>query len=239
MLRLRWLGVFCGLVFAGSVQADTAEQIIQQALLSLQPDLPIESISASAMPNLYQVELKGGRLLYASADGEFLLQGNLFQLHNGQATNLTEQVEQKAIATQMNTIPMDEMVVFTGPETKTHVTVFTDTDCGYCQKLHSEVAELNKLGVEVRYLAFPRQGVGSHGYTTLTSIWCADDRLRRIPQRHKREAIALRARLHELACALLGQVDAGLAFVLGRHRVGDIHHQHPVRLSRRAETRSQ
>ncbi|MBP8008689.1 MAG: thioredoxin fold domain-containing protein, partial [Thiopseudomonas sp.] len=162
MLRLRWLGVLCGFVLASSVQADTAEQIIKQALLSMQPDLPIESISASPMPNLYQVELKGGRLLYASADGEFLLQGNLFQLHNGQATNLTEQVEQKAIATQMNTIPMDEMVVFTGPETKTHVTVFTDTDCGYCQKLHSEVAELNKLGVEVRYLAFPRQGVGSH-----------------------------------------------------------------------------
>lgn len=189
MLRLRWLGVLCGFVLASSVQADTAEQIIKRALLSMQPDLPIENISASPMPNLYQVELKGGRLLYASADGEFLLQGNLFQLHNGQATNLTEQVEQKAIATQMNTIPMDEMVVFTGPETKTHVTVFTDTDCGYCQKLHSEVAELNKLGVEVRYLAFPRQGVGSHGYTTLTSIWCADDRLDAMNQAKARRAV--------------------------------------------------
>lgn len=63
MLRLRWLGVLCGFVLASSVQADTAEQIIKQALLSMQPDLPIESISASPMPNLYQVELKGGRLL--------------------------------------------------------------------------------------------------------------------------------------------------------------------------------
>ena len=177
MRRLRWVGVLCGFALISSVQANTAEQIIKHALLSMQPDLPIKNISASPMPNLYQVELKGGRVLYASADGEFLLQGNLFQLHNGQATNLTEQVEQKAIAAQINRIAADEMVVFAGPETQTHVTVFTDTDCGYCQKLHAEVAELNRLGVEVRYSAFPRQGVGSEAYTTMTSIWCADDRL--------------------------------------------------------------
>ncbi len=177
MLRLRGLGVLCGFALVSAVQANDAEQTIRQALHSMQPDLPIEKITASPMPDLYQVQLKGGRLLYASADGEFLLQGNLFQIQNGQATNLTEQVEQKAIATQINNIPMQEMVVFPAKDSKTHITVFTDTDCGYCQKLHSEVAELNKLGVEVRYLAFPRQGVGSHGYNTLTSIWCADDPL--------------------------------------------------------------
>ena len=189
MLRLRWLGVLCGFALAGVVQADPAEQVIRQTLLSMQPDLPIEQISASPMPNLYQVQLKGGRLLYASADGEFLLQGNLFQIQNGQATNLTEQVEQKAIATQINSIPMDEMVVFAGANPKTHITVFTDPDCGYCQKLHSEVAELNKLGVEVRYLAFPRQGVGSGGYKTMTSIWCADDRLEAMNQAKARRSV--------------------------------------------------
>lgn len=189
MLRLQWLGVLCGFALAGVVQADPAEQVIRQTLLSMQPDLPIEQISASPMPNLYQVQLKGGRLLYASADGEFLLQGNLFQIQNGQATNLTEKVEQKAIATQINSIPMDEMVVFAGANPKTHITVFTDPDCGYCQKLHSEVAELNKLGVEVRYLAFPRQGVGSDSYKTMTSIWCADDRLEAMNQAKARRSV--------------------------------------------------
>lgn len=177
MLRLRWLGVFCGFALASAVQANDAEQKIRQALLSVQPDLPVEKVTSSPMTGLYQVHLQGGRLLYASADGEFLLQGNLFQIQNGQATNLTEQVEQQAIGQQINSLSLDEMVVFAAQNTKTHITVFTDTDCGYCQKLHSEVAELNKLGVDVRYLAFPRQGVGSHGYETLTSIWCADDPL--------------------------------------------------------------
>lgn len=189
MLRLRWFAVLSGLAFASLVQANDAEQVIRQALLAMQPDLPIEQVTASPMPNLYQVQLKGGRVLYASADGEFLLQGNLFQIQNGSATNLTERVEQKAIATQINSIPMQEMVVFAAKDTKTHITVFTDTDCGYCQKLHSEVGELNKLGVEVRYLAFPRQGAGSHGYNTLTSIWCADDPLDAMNQAKARRSI--------------------------------------------------
>ena len=61
------------------------------------------------------------------------------------------------MAKQINAIPASEMVVFAPKAPKTHITVFTDTDCGYCQKLHSEVPQLNRLGVEVRYVAFPRQ----------------------------------------------------------------------------------
>lgn len=159
-------------------QAADPDQAIRQALKALQPDLPIEAISESPMPGLYQVQLKGGRLLYTSADAQFVLQGFLFQIKDGKTVNLTEQAESKAVAKVINAIPAKEMVVFPADAKaaqKTHITVFTDTDCGYCQKLHSEVAELNRRGVEVRYVAFPRQGTGSHGYNTLVSVWCAKD----------------------------------------------------------------
>lgn len=159
-------------------QAADPDQTIRQSLKALQPDLPIEAISESPMPGLYQVQLKGGRLLYTSADAQFVLQGFLFQVKDGKTVNLTEQAESRAVAKEINAIPAKEMVVFPADakaEKKTHITVFTDTDCGYCQKLHSEVAELNRRGVEVRYVAFPRQGVGSHGYQTLVSVWCAKD----------------------------------------------------------------
>lgn len=166
-----------GLVSAIAQAADP-DQTIRQSLKALQPDLPIEAISESPMPGLYQVQLKGGRLLYTSADAQFVLQGFLFQVKDGKTVNLTEQAESKAVAKQINAIPAKEMVVFPAAAKaaqKTHITVFTDTDCGYCQKLHSEVAELNRRGVEVRYVAFPRQGTGSHGYNTLVSVWCAKD----------------------------------------------------------------
>ena len=168
------------LALASSVAlAADPDQAIRQALKSLQPDLPIEAISESPMPGLYQVQLKGGRLLYTSADAQFVLQGYLFQVKGGKTVNLTEQAESQGVAKTIEALPSSEMVVFPAdPKAakQTHITVFTDTDCGYCQKLHSEVAELNRRGVEVRYVAFPRQGIGSHSYDTLVSVWCAKDR---------------------------------------------------------------
>jgi thiol:disulfide interchange protein DsbC len=156
--------------------AADADQAIRKNLQSIQPDMPIEAIAESPMPGLYQVQLKGGRQLYASADGQFVMQGYLYQFKDGQAINLTEQEESRAIAKEINGIPTKEMVVFAAKEPKTHITVFTDTDCGYCQKLHSEVPELNRQGVEVRYVAFPRQGLAGPAYSELVSVWCAKDR---------------------------------------------------------------
>lgn len=169
--------VALGLVSSFSLAADSdADQAIRKSLHAVQPDLPIEAIAESPMPGIYQVQLQGGRQLYASADGQFLMQGYLFQVKGGRAINLTEREESRGVAKTINAIPAEEMVVFTGKQPKTHITVFTDTDCGYCQKLHSEVAELNRLGIEVRYVAFPRQGVASPAYKELVSVWCAKDR---------------------------------------------------------------
>ncbi len=176
-MRLSRLFVGLGLSLAAAlVQAADPDQAIRKSLQAIQPDLPVEAIAESAMPGLYQIQLKGGRLLYASADGQFFLQGYLYQVQGDKAVNLTEKHESKSIAAMLEKIPPSEMVIFAPAKPKAHITVFTDTDCGYCQKLHSEVPQLNELGIEERYLAFPRQGIGSHGYNTLVSVWCAKDR---------------------------------------------------------------
>ncbi|PWB30863.1 bifunctional protein-disulfide isomerase/oxidoreductase DsbC [Pseudomonas sp. SDI] len=157
--------------------ADPAEQAIRKTLQSLESQVPVESIAASPLNGLYEVKLKGGRVLYASADGQFLVQGYLFQVQDGKPINLTEKAERVAIAKTINGIPAAEMVVYPAKgETKSHITVFTDTTCPYCHKLHAEVAELNKRGIEVRYLAFPRQGLGSPGDEQLQAVWCSSDR---------------------------------------------------------------
>lgn len=160
-------------VAAPLAQAADAEQAIRKTLNTLQPDLKVESVSASPLKGLHQVQLEGGRVLYMSEDGQYLMQGYLYQMRDGQMVNLTEQAENVAVARQLNALPRNEMVIFAPKNPKTHITVFTDTDCGYCQLLHKEVAELNRQGVEVRYLAYPRAGVGSPTYETLVSVWCA------------------------------------------------------------------
>lgn len=164
------LGLACTFANAGG-----SDEAIRQTLKSLQLDIPIQSIGESPMPGLYQVQLKGGRLLYVSPDGQYVMQGYLFQVKDGKGVNLTQREEARGVAEQINSIPSKEMVIFAPDKPKTHITVFTDTECGYCQKLHSEVAELNRRGIEVRYVAFPRQGPGSHGYDALVNVWCAKD----------------------------------------------------------------
>lgn len=157
--------------------ADNAEQAIRKTLETLQLDVPIEAVSSSPLNGLYEVRLKGGRVLYASADGQFVMQGYLYQMQDGKPVNLTEKTERAAIAKTVNAIPASEIVVYPAQgEVKAHITVFTDTTCPYCQKLHAEVPELNRRGIEVRYLAFPRQGPGSEGDQQLQAAWCASDR---------------------------------------------------------------
>ena len=160
-----------------AVADPAAEQAIRKTLQTLQLEVPIESVGASPLNGLYEVKLKGGRVLYASADGQFVMQGYLFQIQNGKPVNLTEKTERLAIAKTINAIPVADTVVYPAVgETKSHITVFTDTTCPYCHKLHAEVPELNRMGVEVRYVAFPRQGLKSAGDEQLQAVWCSQDR---------------------------------------------------------------
>ena len=178
-----------GLASTVGVAADP-DQAIRNTLKAIDPELPIEAIAESPMNGLYQVQLQGGRQLYASEDGQFLLQGYLFQVKDGKPVNLTEAAETQGVAKLMAAIPVSEMVVFAPKQPKTYITVFTDTDCGYCQKLHSEVPELNRLGVEVRYLAFPRQGLESAAAKELASVWCAKDPLNAMDRAKTNQPVA-------------------------------------------------
>jgi thiol:disulfide interchange protein DsbC len=164
--------------FSLFAQADeVADKAIRKTLESLNLELPVESIGSSPLNGLYEVKLKGGRVLYASPDGQFVMQGYLFQIQDGKPVNLTEKTERLAISKTINGIPAGEMVVYPAiGETKSHITVFTDTTCPYCHKLHAEVPALNKMGIEVRYVAFPRQGLGSPGDEQLQAVWCSKDR---------------------------------------------------------------
>ncbi|MFF7706918.1 bifunctional protein-disulfide isomerase/oxidoreductase DsbC [Pseudomonas sp. NPDC007930] len=160
-----------------AVADDAAEQAIRKTLASLQLDVPVESIGSSPLNGLYEVHLQGGRVLYASADGQYVMQGYLYQLKDGKPVNLTERTERAGVAKLINGIPQGEMVVFPAKgEAKSYITVFTDTTCPYCQKLHAEVPKLNAMGIEVRYLAFPRQGLNSPGDEQLQAVWCSKDR---------------------------------------------------------------
>ena len=153
-------------------EADAAK--IRKALEAGAQGLKVESVTTSEIPGLYAVQFQRGPLVYATGNGEFFIVGDLFT--NGPAgfVNLTEKRRDDQRKTQLAGLEQGDMIVFAPDgETRATVTVFTDVTCFYCQKLHREVPELNKRGVAVRYLAYPRAGLGSDGYKQLASAWCA------------------------------------------------------------------
>ena len=77
----------------------------------------------------------------------------------------------------IDTVPESEMLVFAPKEpAKYTITVFTDIDCGYCRRLHSQIAEYNRLGIRVRYMFFPRSGPDTESWHKAEAVWCASNR---------------------------------------------------------------
>ena len=148
-----------------------------EKLNSARSDLEYDVIGKAPIDGFYEVQVKDGPVLYVSADGDFFFDGNLYQVKNGQfsdARSLRLDVDRRQTFAAMST---DSMIIFEAKgKPKTIINVFTDVDCGYCRKLHKEVPQLNAMGVEVRYLAYPRSGIPSASYDKIATVWCSDDR---------------------------------------------------------------
>ena len=151
-------------------QADISEQIVQpsetieQSVLSMlktaRPDLRFTFLGESQIPGVYEVQVANGPILFVHEQGEYLFDGRLLQVKEDgivDAMEAREAIKRRDVFAERST---DDMIIFKPEgESKVIMNVFTDVDCGYCRKFHREVPELNAMGIEVRYLAFPRAGI--------------------------------------------------------------------------------
>ena len=109
--------------------------------------------------------------LYVTDDGKHIIQGPMYDVSGAQPVNVTNQL----LLGKLNALS-NEMIVYKAPKEQHVITVFTDITCGYCHKLHEQMSDYNALGITVRYLAFPRQGLQSQAEQDMKAIWCAKDR---------------------------------------------------------------
>ncbi|WP_417596897.1 DsbC family protein [Oceanospirillum sp.] len=173
-----------------SAQAATPEEVILQKLESAGPSIPVDDIRPSLVESIYEVELKTGEILYSTADGGYIFTGDLYQIAPQGFKNITEERRMAARASEIKNLDASQMVVFPAKgEQKGQITVFTDIDCVYCRKLHKEVTELNDLGITVRYLGFPRAGIGSGSYYSMVSVWCAENQQDAMTQAKQGESV--------------------------------------------------
>jgi len=159
---------------------------VRAAIAKKFPGLKAEDIRPSAMPGMFEVAI-GADTVYVSADGKYLIAGDMYEVET--RNNLTESGRADLRRKVLAEVDERDMIIFAPAKAKHTITVFTDVDCGYCRKLHGEIEELNKLGVRVRYMAFPRAGPGTEDWNKMEAVWCAKDRKAAITQAKRGEAL--------------------------------------------------
>jgi len=177
MRRMFALVVFALTGFTAAVTAGEEPQIeklITARLAEVVPDMKVNGVRPAPVPGWYEV-LLGAKLVYVSADARYVLEGTLMDLK--EQKDLTQEPAMAARAAALKQMALDQKVIEFAPagEAAHVIYVFTDTDCSYCRRMHSEVSRLNAAGISVRYLAFPRDGIGSPTYEQMVSVWCAKD----------------------------------------------------------------
>jgi len=179
LISLVAIGLVWSTAGAATPEADAAAAPATGAALvarlqALRPDIPIERVAPTPLPGIVALELGGGTVFYGTADGRYLFAGDLYELTDSELVNVAETGRIAKRRELLAKIDPAGMLIFpaTG-ERKAIINVFTDVDCGYCQKLHNEVPALNAMGIEVRYLGYPRAGVGSESYDRIVAAWCA------------------------------------------------------------------
>ena len=178
---------------SATVEAQPAGKADPRAeLASKIPGARAEELRPSPIPGLYEM-MRGTDIAYVTADGKYVLDGDLYELKSND--NLTETRRRDIRLRMLNGVPESEMIVFSPRDPKHTITVFTDIDCSYCRKLHSEIAEYNRLGLRVRYLFYPRSGPHTESWDKAVEVWCSPKRNEALTRAKRGE------KLHVKACA--------------------------------------
>ncbi len=171
---LQSLVAFALLLAAPSVMTETAPKADVRAEIARRLDVKPEEIQPSPIPGLYEVR-SGSDVGYVSVDGRFYVNGDIFDMKT--RDNLTETARQHGRIDLLAKVTDADAIVFTPQGSVRHtLTVFTDIDCPYCRRMHQEIAELNRLGIRVRYLMFPRSGPDTDSWHKAEAVWCSADR---------------------------------------------------------------
>jgi len=165
--------VFAFIAFGIFAEKDDMQDLVNKINLILPDGIKVQDISFSDERNLYVINVGDIQPIYMLPDGEHVILGDIFNISEGEAQSTTEKDKDIFRKNKLN-ISNLETIDFLAKKEKYSLTVFTDVDCGYCRKFHNEIDQYNNLGISIKYLAFPRAGIGSESYTKMVSAWCSD-----------------------------------------------------------------
>src|SRR6201986_3243800 len=121
---------------ASVVSADEGEKTVRDAMHSLLPNMTVYRVVKSEMPGFYEVVVSG-QVVYISADGKYLMQGNLYNV--SAKKNLIEGRVAAMRLDALQKLPKEKQLVFAADHPKHSIFVFSDVDCPYCRQFHKQI----------------------------------------------------------------------------------------------------
>lgn len=135
----------------------------------------IVSAVATDMAGIYWVTAEGLPAFFTDKSGKHIIQGQIISVGQGEPVDISGALVARTAQDALKAVDKKDMIIYPAKgETKSVVYSFTDADCPYCTKLHEEMDEINALGIEVRYLAWPRS---EGSIPKMEAIWCSEDRV--------------------------------------------------------------
>lgn len=168
--------VFICMTMISQANAQSEIEAVRQNLEKIIPArMEIKSIELTPMEGVYEVRA-GNENLFVYSQGEFVMIGEVFDTDRRVSWAQERREKERAVAIKdLDAMPESNMIIMGDPEGERYITVFTDTDCGWCQKFHQDIPVLEAGGLKVRYMMWPRAGLESESYLEAVSVWCADD----------------------------------------------------------------
>ena len=166
--------ILATIVLVSCAQTQEGEQLdIKKTISEAYPTVDIKDIKK--IDNNFHEIIINNQIYYATNDGKYLIIGNIIDLQTKES--ITENTKMKQRLSVINGIKKENLVIYKPMQTKHVITVFTDTSCPYCQKLHNEIPRLLENSIEVRYILFSRNGDGVEAYKQLVYAWCSENKV--------------------------------------------------------------
>lgn len=132
-------------------------------------------VKLAEVPGLWLVEVEKDRRklpVYLDFSKNYLMSGNVIRLAD--QANVTQREHARMNKVDVSRIPLDDALVLGDPAAPVKVIVFTDPECPYCKKLHTELEEVVKREPSIAFLIklFPLK-MHPNAYTISKSIVCS------------------------------------------------------------------
>ena len=161
---------------AGLIACSLGGALAQEAAIrkNLAERLPafskIDEISKTPMNGLYEIRVNETEIFYTDAEGNFLLQGHMFDTRAKR--NLTEERVEKLTAIDFDALPFKDAFTVVRGNGKRKMAVFEDPNCGYCKRFERDLQKISD--VTVYMFLYPILGPDSTDKSK--NIWCAKDK---------------------------------------------------------------